>query len=67
VLSPQLKGLQAEGRRHGEVKGVELLGRTEAGGQRTYRYRVMAANGVRLMKMSLAGDGKVAGLWIEVE
>ena len=51
----------------GKPRTLELLSRSEGGGLRTYRYRVAFALRVFDITMSLASDGKVAGIASEEE
>jgi CubicO group peptidase (beta-lactamase class C family) len=66
-LSPQVEGLRKEALRDGEAKGIELLSRTEGGGTRTYRYRVTFAARAVVVTLTVDGQEKVSGLWIEEE
>jgi hypothetical protein len=67
VISPQLKSLQEQAGRDGELKKIELLSRSESGGDRTYRYRLISSKRTHLITMVCDREGKVTGLWIEDE
>jgi len=67
VISPQLKGLQEQFRKDGELKTIELLSRNASGGERIYRYRLIAANRTRVIRLVFAREGKISGLWIDDE
>jgi CubicO group peptidase (beta-lactamase class C family) len=66
-LAPQVEALRKEAVRDGEAKRIELLSRTESGGTRTHRYRVTFAARTVVVTLTVDGQEKVSGWWVEAE
>ncbi len=74
-FTPGMWNVMAEGRDSiqstlkaiGSLKSLDLLGRSEANGLRTYRYRATFADGVMLISMTLDAQGLISGMLVEPE